>query len=323
MVIIITSDGKIWNKEEVITDIIKESIISQNTIDINLNMEGPSCVTSHIDEILDNISDNFNIPNERFVINTANQISSSKYTEIRNVNGILEGAHQKINTYKATYSTLGKIFGIFIGRSNWIRLGLASYVWNTHKENNIMTFHYNSTDDYHRSNLGLDKFFHKHPEDIDNVFKFLQVLPLTYDDVLYPILWSDNAYNLDALYKDIFCEIVCETYFSGRTFFISEKTYRCILNKRPFIVQGPKWFLKNLRKLGFRTFDRWWDEGYDEDHSDGRYNTLKQHIDWIGSQSKQTIQNWYEEMQPTLEHNYNTLCKLTNNKMFNTDFYYE
>jgi len=323
VVTIITSDSKIWNKEEVITDIIKESMISQDIINIGLNIEGPSCVTSHIDEILNNISKKFNIPSKRFVINTANQISSSQYTEIRYVNDILSGAKKKVTSYTPTYSNLTKTFGIFIGRSNWQRLGLASYLWNNYKNNSIVTFHYDNNIEYHKSNLGLDEFCHKSPNDIDNIFIFLKELPLVYDEVSYPILWSDNAYDLDELYKNIFCEIVCETYFSGRTFFISEKTYRCILNKRPFIIQGPKWFLKNLKKLGFKTFDKWWDEGYDEDPSDARYETLKRNINWIGSQSDQTINGWYEEMQPILTHNYNVLCNLTNETILNTEFYYE
>ena len=323
MVNIITSDSKIWNKEEVITDIIKESIISQNIINIDLNMEGPSCKNTQIDEILNNISKKFNIPSKRFVINTANQIPSSQYTEIRYVNDILSGAKKKAISYIPTYSTLDKIFGIFIGRSNWQRLGLASYLWNNYKNNSIVTFHYDNNIEYHKSNLGLDEFCHKFPNDMDNIFIFLKELPLVYDEVSYPILWSDNAYDLDELYKNIFCEIVCETYFSGKTFFISEKTYRCILNKRPFIIQGPTWFLKNLKKLGFKTFDKWWDEGYDEDPSDARYETLKRNINWIGSQGEQTINGWYEEMQPILTHNYNVLCNLTNETILNTEFYYE
>jgi len=321
---IITSDGKIWNKEEAIVSIIKEATRTTNKIQIHLNNEGPCCKHCGIDELISNIILKFNIPSERFVINTLNQIPSSQYTEVRgSKNSSLYGAHSKLQSYVPTYSTLDKIFGIFIGRSNWQRLGLASYLWNNYKNNSIVTFHYDNNIEYHKSNLGLDEFCHKFPNDIDNIFIFLKELPLVYDEVSYPILWSDNAYDLDELYKNIFCEIVCETYFSGKTFFISEKTYRCILNKRPFIIQGPTWFLKNLKKLGFKTFDKWWDEGYDEDPGDARYETLKQNINWIGSQTPQTINDWYEEMQPILTHNYNVLYNLTNETILNTEFYYE
>jgi hypothetical protein len=318
-----TSDCKIWNKEQFVIDVIKEGMVTDGVICIALNAEGPCCKETHIDAVLSDIASTFDISADRFVINTANQIRSSRYKEIRWINDILTGAHQKIKSYIPVKSTLKKTFGIFIGRSNWQRLGIASYIWNTQKDNSVMTFHYDPRVEYHRSNVGLEELLCKYPDGLGDVFPFLGVLPLTHDTVSYPILWSDNAYDLDALYDDIFCEIVCETYFSGRTFFISEKTYRCIVNKRPFIVQGPKWFLKNLRKLGFKTFSKWWDEGYDEDHSDSRFETLTHHVDWIGSQNEQTISNWYQEMQSTLEHNYNTLRNLTNEQILDTEFYYE
>jgi hypothetical protein len=89
------------------------------------------------------------------------------------------------------------------------------------------------------------------------------------------------------------------------------------------MIQGPKYFLKNLRKLGFRTFGKWWCEGYDLDESDARYYTLKQGIDWVASQSDDTIAQWYNEMQETLNHNYDILCNLTNNEILDTEFYYE
>ena len=89
------------------------------------------------------------------------------------------------------------------------------------------------------------------------------------------------------------------------------------------MIQGPKYFLKNLKKLGFKTFNKWWCEGYDLDESDARYDTLKHGIDWIASQSNDTIEQWYLEMQNTLEHNYDVLCNLTNSEILDTEFYYE
>ena len=89
------------------------------------------------------------------------------------------------------------------------------------------------------------------------------------------------------------------------------------------MVQGPKWFLKNLKKLGFKTFDQWWDEGYDEDPADGRYKTLCYNIDTIAQQNATTIAQYYQEMQPVLEHNVQVLKELTNEKILATEFFYE
>jgi len=320
---VVSSDNSIWNKSEVIINIIKEATQSNTTISINLNNEGPCCDNVGLDLILDNVSSTFNILKSRYEITTANQLPSSKYKEKRIVNYILSGALQKAKTYTPSISSLNKTFGIFIGRSNWQRLGLASYLQDLYCDRSTITFHYDNESTFHLSNFGFDKLISKYPHTLDSVYRLLKTLPLTLDDVRYPILWSDNAYDLDHAYDDIFCEIICETYHSGKSFFITEKTYRCIINKRPFLIQGPKWFLKNLHLLGFKTFDRWWCEGYDQDHSDARYHTLTQHIDWISKQSDTIIQRWYDEMQPILDHNFEVLLNLTNNKIINTEFFYE
>jgi len=324
MVTAITSDTKIWNESEVIIGIISELMTSDtNQIIIDLNSEGPCCDSSGVDKLLDSISEKFNVDKKRFEIVTANQLPSSKYKEKRSVNCILHGALCMCKSYTPSDSNLKNIFGIFIGRSNWQRLGLASYIWKNYNDISDITFHYDYMSDFHVSNVGIEDLIHHHYQDFDTVYEFLKVLPLTRDEVVYPILWEDNAYDLGNSYREIFCEIICETYFSGKTFFVTEKTYRCILNKRPFMIQGPKYFLKNLRKLGFRTFGKWWCEGYDLDESDARYYTLKQGIDWVASQSDDTIAQWYEEMQPILNHNFEVLKNLTNNKIINTEFYYE
>jgi hypothetical protein len=324
MVTVITSDGRIWNESEVILEILAEHINSVNKcIEIDLNSEGPCCVDVGIDTLLDSISSKFNIDKERFVINTANQLPSSKYTEQRKINGILGGALSLCGGYSPSVSNLKNTFGIFIGRSNWQRIGLASYIWKKYKDISDITFHYDNNSDFHINNSGIEDLIHHQYNDIDTMFEFLHVLPLAQGNSSYPILWSDNAYDLRDKYHGIFCEIICETYFSGKTFFVTEKTYRCILNKRPFMIQGPKYFLKNLKKLGFKTFNKWWCEGYDLDESDARYDTLKHGIDWIASQSNDTIEQWYLEMQNTLEHNYDVLCNLTNSEILDTEFYYE
>lgn len=48
-----------------------------------------------------------------------------------------------------------------------------------------------------------------------------------------------------------------------RTFFPTEKTAKVMLAGHPFLIFGGQWFLRNLRNLGFRTFDPWLDETYD------------------------------------------------------------
>jgi len=318
---VVTSDGKIWRPEQTYLELVKAS--QQGPVVLDLLSEGPCCQTSGIDQMLDSIIEKFNFNTDLYTIKTSNQLKSSSYREHTTGWVELELAKKKAKQSTLIRSTLDKTFAIFIGRSNWQRLGLASYLWANYKDQTAMTFHYDRSLEYHIVNFGLEELVTKDQSAWPDVYNFIPHLPIRTKSLSYPILWNGEAFDLEEYYQDVFCEIVCETYFTGRTFFVTEKLLRCIINRRPFIVQGPKCFLQNLKKLGFKTFSDWWDEGYDTDPSDARYATLKHGIDWIAQQTSNTINTWYQEMQPTLEHNLQVLQQLTNEKILATESSYE
>lgn len=318
---VITSDGRIWNRDSVVFDILRAAQLGP--VNINLLHEGPDCVMIGIDSMLDDICAYLDVTPEFFTIYTANQLTSSRYPEVRLSFAELETAVELANQYQPSMSTLQKRFGIFIGRSNWQRLCIAGYLGTQYQDQTEMTFHYDPTVDFHASNLGLEELAVKHPVVLPQVAEFLQRTPIKHDAQQYPILWDQQGFALDKQYKNIFCEVICETYFSGRTFFITEKTFRCIINRRPFMVQGPQYYLKNLQTLGFQTFSTWWDESYDQDPADARGRTLCNNIDWIAKQSHEVVDQWYKQMQPVLEHNVSVLQNLTAQQLLTTQFYHE
>ena len=60
-------------------------------------------------------------------------------------------------------------------------------------------------------------------------------------------------------------EIVCETDSqSDEVFYPTEKIYKPISAGHPFIVLAPRHFLRSLRAKGFKTFNKVFDESYDE-----------------------------------------------------------
>lgn len=321
VVSVMTSDGIIWNRDKFILDLIVAGQRPQ--IMINLRYEGPDCGNAGIDDIISTLAEQKLINADSIVIRTSNQISSSQYREERV--SFMELKHAQELAKNTIINNTDPVlkFGIFIGRSNWLRLGLASYIWKHYRDSACMTFHYDSTSDYHQQHCGLEEFISKNWCDRDQAFEFISNLPIKFDNQTYPILWSGRAFDLVQHYPKFFCEIVCETFFTNRTFMVTEKTMRPIINKKPFIVQGPKWYLKNLHSLGFKTFNQWWDESYDQDPSDSRYTGLKWNIDYIAQQDSQTINKWYREMESTLEHNYQTLLNLTDEEIISTEFYYE
>ena len=103
--------------------------------------------------------------------------------------------------------------------------------------------------------------------------------PPIYDDVYdhFPKHWIDNLGAVSCQvpvldYYDKSCfEVVCETYgeeINDDSFYVTEKICKPILMKHPFVVVGNKHYLKNLRSIGFKTFDSLIDESYDtlDDH---------------------------------------------------------
>jgi len=90
------------------------------------------------------------------------------------------------------------------------------------------------------------------------------------------------------IYDKCLINVVTETFYdkvwnvTGNIFF-SEKTWKPIVCKQAFILVGPRYSLKYLKELGFKTFDSLWDESYDEaDHTKRLYmaaNTLYNVLD--------------------------------------------
>jgi len=108
--------------------------------------------------------------------------------------------------------------------------------------------------------------------------------------------------------QQAFLYIAAETMFSYPGPFVSEKSFKGIAAKRPFVMVGPPGNLKKLQEYGFQTFSFWWDESYDsiEDHSDRMiavFNIIKE----ISQMSTNELITLGKDMANVLEYNYNFL----------------
>lgn len=109
-------------------------------------------------------------------------------------------------------------------------------------------------------------------------------------------------------YLKTFCSVINEPYFAYPFGLYSEKVINSSIMKRPFIIVGPPHTLKYLQSQGFQTFNRWWDESYDdiEDHEE-RLLKLFDLFDYINNLTLDEIRKIYKEMSDVLNHNYNIL----------------
>ena len=109
-----------------------------------------------------------------------------------------------------------------------------------------------------------------------------QVVPISiYNQTAYSVVAESNYFN----------------YFN----FYTEKIVKPILAERLFIVVAGQHYLKNLRSLGFKTFNDIIDETYDDIEDDNtRFKLVCEQIKYLTEQPQDKI---LEKIRPIAEHN--------------------
>ena len=118
-------------------------------------------------------------------------------------------------------------------------------------------------------------------------------------------------------YDSFFCDVITETFFSGRTFFPTEKTTRPLLCRNAFVVHGPRNYLKHLRELGFRTFSQYWSEEYDHYEGYARCKKMYEVIGEIAQKDTDALHSMHNHMSELLEHNRQRMLSLTDQDIEN------
>ena len=114
---------------------------------------------------------------------------------------------------------------------------------------------------------------------------------------------------------DSWVSVVSEAQYEDNqeTVFISEKIFKSIAQSQPFLVLGNKNSLQELKKLGYKTFEDFFDEKYDTLDESNRFFklllTLKK-IDKIEDKL-----SWYKSMKEIIEHNKNLISKNSAEKL--------
>jgi hypothetical protein len=319
-----TSDGAIWNQSLIYADIACK-MKDNAPFAIDFLHEGPDIACLGLYDFLNKLSEGLNYDLSKITIYTSNMLEQHDKIKIK----INPPIHllDKAKEYITPISKKNELshFGIFIGRSNGPRLHLASHINKYHANKSIMSYRLNLVDDFHINNIGIENIIKQHNTlDISIEAQFLKNCPIVTHDNNFVVVNKNNKLNhaqqllqsdkdsFLQLYDNFFVEIVCETYFTGKTFFPTEKVWRPILLKTPFIVQGPVNFLKKLKKIGFKTFSNYWDESYDEDDGVVAIATIKRNIDQLSSLSSEQLNSLHLDMKNILDHNCQLAMSLSN-----------
>lgn len=138
-----------------------------------------------------------------------------------------------------------------------------------------------------------------------HIFKTLRNItqPLTIDTNT-PTGAMSAEVRLDQL-TSAFFHVVTETVYFLPKLHLTEKIFKPIVAKRPFILVAAPGNLAYLKSYGFKTFDRWIDESYDQETDNYlRIEMITAEIKKLCELSPEALQQMYQEMQAVLEYNF-------------------
>jgi len=114
-------------------------------------------------------------------------------------------------------------------------------------------------------------------------------------------------------HKKTFLSLVSETSADENIVFFSEKTFKPIYACQPFIISGNAFSLKKLKEFGFKTFDRWWDESYDDEYFfKDRAKKIENVLMEISLKTDEELSKMLIEMESVLSHNYDVFINYKN-----------
>ena len=175
------------------------------------------------------------------------------------------------------------------------------------------------------------KFQHKQFINWDNVEGGGDTLPPISD--VFPVLTFNNENNND-YYKKIkimnfeksinsYMDVVIETSIFDREFFgFSEKSFKSIISKKPFIIYGSHRNYKGLKELGFKTYDELIDvdkfeNGFEEWQVKERMYYFFECVKSLAEKDISWFKTYYSDKNEIIEYNHRHLIQLLNNEYNN------
>jgi hypothetical protein len=173
-------------------------------------------------------------------------------------------------------------------------------------------------------------------------FKFQHKQQITWDNVegggdtlqalkdVFPVITFDNENNDDYYKKikiinfpkvtDSYVDVVIETSLFDKNFYsFSEKSFKSIIAKKPFVILGSNSTYKGLKELGFQTYDdlidvRQLEDGFKEWQFKERIDYFFKSVHKLCDKDLEYYKNYYILNKDKIEYNYNHLKQLLENQ---------
>ena len=147
-----------------------------------------------------------------------------------------------------------------------------------------------------------NKFLNRYPDIVETIVKtdLPKHLP---DESGHPMTscWLDRF----DLANQTFAYLVTETVYFGQKNHLTEKTFKPICYRMPFILCSTAGSLEYLRSYGFKTFSEFWNEDYDCETDDfSRLEKIAELCKQIDNMSVRELNQLAKHTAKTVEHNY-------------------
>ena len=111
------------------------------------------------------------------------------------------------------------------------------------------------------------------------------------------------------LYENTYFSLVSETFFfDSDSVFFTEKVFKPIVYKHPFVLISAPQQLSSLHKLGYKTFHPFINESYDKELDDvKRLRLIIEEVDRLSNLTEVELFEFIDNVKPIVEHNLNTL----------------
>jgi hypothetical protein len=123
------------------------------------------------------------------------------------------------------------------------------------------------------------------------------------------------------LYADSYFSVVSETNFYTNTLgvqgetgrFLSEKTFKPIAMRHPFLILSVPNMLDKLKEIGYQTFSPWIDESYDKELDDNkRMLMVAKEVKRLCELPPEELTKFLLETRKIVEHNFNVFINRQN-----------
>jgi hypothetical protein len=144
-----------------------------------------------------------------------------------------------------------------------------------------------------------------------NVLKTYNRSELT--DFMNPCVLGHEMQAIEQNFNNIkfLVDIVGESHVADGVFIPSEKTLRPMMMKQCFVIFSSLEYYKNLHKLGFKTFNEFWDESWDDIDQFNMFEKSEKIAKTINTiSSNYTIDELMDKTKSIREHNYQQCIKI-------------